>query len=175
MSMPPSKLGWMAGVIDMKGRITYKNNKRRNTHQIVLTVESKEISIVRGLGAMTGTNPELMAAQVKPDFMRRNCTSHCPDPHTHIDGDDPSMPQMGRWTITGAGMAVVLTNLLPFLTIDRGFDQAIEKATNQIVLSGQGSGMVKQSLRRLHKLGWELPIMFAAAIADEEEDDEQDQ
>lgn len=163
--IPAPKLGWMAGVVDLKGRLIYKKNRQRATPQVVLMVESKEYSIVRALGALTGTKAEFKKAQPLKEFMRRGCSDHCPEAHVHVS-DDREMPQVARWTITGAGMVVVLTNLMPYLTIDRGYTEAIEQARGNTALEGQGSGMVMMSLQRLQSLDWELPMEYAQALRD---------
>src|SRR6188474_1767126 len=118
--IPAPKLGWMAGIVDLKGRLVYKNNKTRATPQVVLTVETKEYPIVKALGVLTGTRAEFRRAQPLKEFMRRACADHCPEAHVHV-ADEREMPQVARWTITGAGMVVVLSNLMPYLTVDRGY------------------------------------------------------
>lgn len=163
--IPAPKLGWMAGVVDLKGRLLYKNNRQRATPQVVLMVETKEYPIIKALGALTGTRAEFKKAQPLKDFMRRSCADHCPEAHIHV-GDEREMPQVARWTITGAGMVVVLTNLMPYLTIDRGYTEAIEQVRSATALEGQGSGMVMVSLQRLMVLGWELPDEYAKALQD---------
>jgi hypothetical protein len=165
MSIPVNKLGWMAGIIDTRGRLIFKENKSRNTPQVVLAAESKELAIIRALSEMTGTKPELQAPKPLKDFMRRNCSEHCPDAHVHVN-DDREMPRVGRWTITGAGMVTVLDNLLPFLVVDRGYEDAIEMVRADTTVVGQGSGAVRASLMRLRDLGWELSDKYAAAIED---------
>jgi hypothetical protein len=161
--IPAPKLGWMAGIVDLKGRLVYKNNKMRATPQVVLTVESKEYPVVKALGALTGTRAEFRKAQPLKEFMRRACSDHCPEAHVHVS-DEREMPQIARWTITGAGMVVVLTNLMPYLTVDRGYGEAIEQVRQSTTLTGQGSGMVLMSLQRLQSLDWELPEDYAEAL-----------
>ena len=163
--IPAPKLGWMAGIVDLKGRLVYKHNKQRATPQVVLLVDTKEYAIIRQLGVLTGTKAEFKKAQPLKDFMRRGCSDHCPEAHVHV-GDDRIMPQSARWTITGAGMVVVLTNLKPYLTIDRGYSEAIEQVGAVTTLEGQGSGMVMVSLQRLQSLDWELPPEYAQALRD---------
>lgn len=179
MSIPIIKLGWMAGIIDTKGMLIQKKNKMRNTPQKLLAVEYRELAIIRTLGEMTGTKPELKAAQRLSDFIRKSCHEHCPEAHVHVNrfGDELTMPATARWTITGAGMVVVLTSLLPFLVVDRGWREVIEEVTNVTTLTGHGSGAVRKQLRRLQELGWDLPILFQAALVDdvEEEHDGEDQ
>lgn len=167
MAIPVNRLGWMAGVIDLKGRLITKKNAQRATPQYVLMVETKEFGVVRELANMTGTRPELMAPKKIKEFMRRSCTEHCPEAHVHVADEFLEMPRMGRWTITGASMATVLDNLSPFLVVDKGWSELIEKIARTITLVSHGSGAVLASLRRLRDLGWDLPDQYAAAIEEE--------
>ena len=105
-------LAWMAGVIDLKGRLTYKKNRTRATRQITLTVDSKEHLVVRRLCGMTDTKPEFRTTSpLSPEILRRNCVEHCPEAHTHVEGSW----QYGsiRWTVTGASMVVVMDGIGP--------------------------------------------------------------
>ena len=164
----PIKLGWMAGVIDLKGRLLRKRNKMRATPQIVLAVQTKELAVIRELGNLTGTKPEAIQKQPIKDFMRRSCAEHCPEAHVHYysDVDGLYMPEMRRWTVTGAAMYVVLDNLLPYIQIDRGYTEAMEKVMGNTSLVGQGATAVIVSLRRLYSLGWELPDEFKGVVDD---------
>jgi hypothetical protein len=165
--IPAPVLGWMAGVVDLRGRLIYKNNKQRATPQVVLMVETKEEPIVRELARWTGTTPEMRKAQPLKDFMRRACSEHCPEAHVHqieFGDEDRQMPQIARWTITGAGMVVVMSSLIPYLMVDRGYVQGVEMARQATVLEGQGSGMVRNSLRRLQTIGWEIPEDYRKAL-----------
>ena len=161
--IPPQQLGYMAGVLDLKGRLLYKNNRTRATRQVVLAVETKERQVIRYLSNATGTAPEFTAARPLKDFMRRGCVEHCPEEHIHI-GEDTAMPPIGRWTITGAGMVVVLHNLSPYLTVDRGYPEAVAEVLATVDLHGRGSAMVLTSLRRLEGLGWDMPPRFEHAL-----------
>lgn len=164
MAIPIAKLGWMAGILDLRGRLLVKKNQMRNTPQFVLIAETKEVAIVRGLSSLTGTKAELQAARPLKDFMRRSCAEHCPEAHVHVEDEDRMMPRIARWSITGAGMVTVLDNLLPFLMVDRGYEEAIEQVSRDTTLTGQGSGAVMASLRRLRDLGWDLPARYARAL-----------
>lgn len=157
----------MAGVIDLKGRVLYKNNQqRRHTRQLVLAVDSTEFSIIRRLSEMTGTSPEMKAPKDRPIWMRRNCIEHCPEQHIHVDG--PNMPATARWSITGAGFVVVYHGLKPYLTIDN-FAESAQEAHRQVALNNRGSGAVVNSLRRLKALGWTLPVAYDLALAGKEQ------
>jgi hypothetical protein len=162
MSIPMHQLGWMAGVLDMKGAIFTKKNKQRATPQLVLAVESKQIQVIRELSRMTGTSPELQQGKKIEEWMRRGCTIHCPEQHIHVGSPGhpdyaKTMPPVARWTITGAAMAVVLYHTIPFIRNDKGFTEAMNNAFTDIVPSGQGRGAVDRALNRLKELDWEIP------------------
>ncbi len=167
-TMKTTELAWMAGILDLRGRILHKDNKLRNTRQLVMSVDSQEIAIIRRMGGLTGTSPELKAAKGVSEFLRRGCGEHCPEPHFHVnDSEYPrsGLPPIARWTITGAGMVVVYQNLKPFLTIDR-YEEAAREADMGVILDGQGSGMVLSSLYRLRNLGWILSDRYTQALDD---------
>jgi hypothetical protein len=161
--LPPTKLGWMAGIIDLKGRFVRKENKLRATPQIVLFVESKEIPVIKELGVLTGISVEFQKSSPLKDFMRRGCSEHCPEAHFHV-ADERLMPANSRWTITGAAMAVVLFNIIPFLILDKGYQEIYDEVIKNTPLAGQGSGAVVASIRRLNLLGWELPTEYEIAM-----------
>lgn len=160
-----ARMAWMAGIIDLKGRLIFKNNKTRATQQVVLAVQTKEEAVLLGLAELTGTTPELQAARSLPSFMRKGCTEHCPEKHIHAnDYPHGAMPANGRWTITGASMAVILHNLKPYLMVDRGYDLAVEHVVLDVALEGRGSGAVTKSLARLRALGWKMSTAFEEAV-----------
>lgn len=157
MAVTIPRLAWMAGVLDLKGKVTFKNNKMRaeGSRQIVLYVETKEMSVIQELCRLTGTSVELHKADLTKEFFRRSCSEHCPDNHVHVAN---SWPQVARWSITGASMAVVLTNVLPYLHNNRlPYRQLAQQALDQAVFTGPGAGAIVKSIRRLERLGWELP------------------
>lgn len=166
--MKPTSLAWMAGVMDLKGRVLYKNNRQRRTRQLVLAVDSTDFSIIRRLSEMTGTSPEMKAPKNGGDaiWMRRACIEHCPEQHIHVG--DPQMPPTARWSITGAGFVVVYQSLKPYLTVDR-FGESAHEAHRHVALDNHGSGAVVKSLRRLKALGWTLPVAYDLALASREQ------
>lgn len=156
-------LAWMAGVVDLKGRLTFKRNKTRATRQITLTVDSKEHVVVRRLCGMTGTRPEFRrTSPLSPELLRRNCAEHCPEAHTHV-GTDWQYGSI-RWTITGASMVVVLDDIEPYVTVDRGYQEAINEVLAEVSLEGRGSIAVVGSLMRLHELGWTIRQPFLHVV-----------
>jgi hypothetical protein len=156
----------MAGIVDLKGRLVYKHNQQRATLQAVLTVHSKKPAVIRALSDLTGTKPDMQKSKPLADFMRRGCGEHCPEPHVHVPGEPSGtdMPPMGCWTITGAGLVVVLLELLPLLQVDRGWDLIIEDTIAATALEGRGSSQVLASLFRLKSLGWDIPEAFQDAL-----------
>lgn len=156
MSIPVAQLGWMAGIVDLRGKITEKANRLRKTQQITLYVESAQLPVIKRLALMTGTNPEHKTAGSAEDgWWRRNCEEHCPDQHVHVVRSE--FPDTMRWTVTGAALGIVLHNLEPFLVQDKGFTRAKEMALRDLTLRGRGAKAVVDSLRRLESLGWDFP------------------
>ena len=164
--IPPNKLGWMAAVLELRGNVVTKKNQMRATPQMVLYVDSKNVSVIRELSRLTGTAAEAQKARTAKDFMRRGCSTHCPEAHVHVD-DLWQLPPIGRWSITGAGAAIVLYNVLPYLASDdKGFKEIMDEILEYVVLTGQGSGATKATIKRLVSLGWELPSAIVKELSD---------
>lgn len=154
-------LGWMAAVIDLRGHVYIKKNKQRaeGSRQIVLMVESKRAGIIRRLGELGGTRPEVFQARAVKDFMRRSCTEHCPEAHVHI-GDERTMPSVLRWTATGIAFAIIVSALEPLLAEDQGFPELAQEILGSTDLLGRGSGAVMATLVRLKDIGWPMPELL---------------
>lgn len=161
--MEEPKMGWMAGILDLKGHVVRKNNKTRarGSLQIVVNVETADAQIIAKLSEMTGTAPTMMehSSTVPEEWKRRACSEHCPEAHVHTVVT--SMPDIGRWTIAGASAGVVLWNLRPYMVSeDEPWDWALAMTLASTRLSGQGSGAAVAAIRRLSSLGWELPPLM---------------
>jgi hypothetical protein len=158
-SISKAELGWMAAVIDMKGHVVRKNNQARRTPQLVLIVDIKDTRVAQRLAAFTASK-----AEVKPHmppseaFLRRGCASHCPEAHIHVDEASAwQMPEITRWTVTGAAMAVVLLNLAPYMSTFSEYIDDVDEAIANMAVSGPGSGAVRAAVKRLAGLGWRIP------------------
>lgn len=165
MSLPSVQLGWMAGILDLKGRVLTKKNQTRATPQVVMYVETKENDIVRELGRMTGLHPEMMRIPDTAVFYRRPCTEHCPEAHSCVDEREYTFPQVGRWTITGAVIAVILINVEPFMRTKR-FEGLTLQIMEQASFTGRGAGATVKAIRRLEALGWDIPDPIAKEVAE---------
>jgi hypothetical protein len=166
--IPAARLGWVAAVFDMKANVVRKNNKMRATPQVVLMVESKEWNIIRELARLTGSMAEPQQERNAKNFMRRGCTVHCPDAHVHVP-DEWTLPPIARWTITGAGAAIILHNVIPYMqnAAKKGFPELLEEICGNLVLTGQGSGQVMKTIHRLQGLGWDLPPAMTSHLEPE--------
>lgn len=156
MSLEVHNLGWMAAVVDLKGKFLVKNNQDRSakTNQVVLYVESVQTGVVKKLATLTGTKVELNEHLPSKDgFWRKGCGEHCEEAHIHVDTGHfkPTM----RWTITGGSMATVLYNLAPYMITDVA--EYVDLGLRNTALRGRGSGAALGALRRLSGLGWKLP------------------
>lgn len=160
------ELGWAAAVLDCRGKVSYKNNKMRATKQQVIIVESKTEQIVKRLAGMTGTSPEAYKNQViKLEWDRRGCIDHCPDAHIHERRKE--MPDIWKWSATGISAAIVIYNLLPYLTIKELWRPVMADVLDQAALDGPGSGAIRAAARRLGTLGWRMPAeVFESMMAD---------
>jgi hypothetical protein len=155
--IPLHERGWMAGVLDMKGKVIAKQNQQRATPQLVLSVETSHHEIVRTLGRMTGTAPEIQKPKKMEEWMRRGCVEHCPEQHHHVKYAQ-GMPAISRWTVTGISLAIVLHNVLPFIvTKNNVFTEAMNNAFTDVPPSGQGRAAVDRAIVRLKDLGWDIP------------------
>jgi hypothetical protein len=173
-------LAYMAAILDMHGRIRLKNNQSRATPQRVLVVQSSRHGIIRKLNDLTGTKAEPREGWKKAEWDSRGCIEHCPEAHVHHEGKT-SVPTVTIWTITGAAAAVILWNVIPFMTTSKGIE--FEEAMNEILAEvamlgkedarghrsgGQGWGVIRNSVVRLHRLGWKLPPAIAGRVARDE-------
>jgi hypothetical protein len=151
-----ANLGWMAAVLDLRGKVTRKKNPQRRTPQIVLMVESKHPGVIQRLSKLTGTKPESRTAEyLNKEWMRRNCTQHCDEPHQHVQAG--SLPSAWRWTVTGGSMSVILHNVIPYLATDQGWELLYQEGLDVSSVDGRGSTAAVRSLHRLQSLGWVLP------------------
>src|SRR5262245_51443888 len=96
---------WMAGVLDLRGRLTYKNNKMRKTRQITLSFDTTETRVLHRMCELTGTQPEMRTQKPLSPVIRRSCIEHCPEAHVHIE-EHLMWPKTGRWTVTGSALVV---------------------------------------------------------------------
>lgn len=169
MALGIGDLAWVAGIIDMKGKLVRKRNKARVSPQVVLWVETKDASIIRGLSRLTGTSPEFMQVPEKSAFNRRSCLEHCPTDHIHVENQ---FPATARWTISGLAMGVLLWNVLPFVRSDKPWKETMEEMFSIGIVGGRGSGATIKALNRLHGLGWEVPEAIRPVLNLEVTDDD---
>lgn len=169
MKLQPHDFGWIAGTLDLKGVVVRKNNKGRKTPQIVLLVETKERSVVKRLAKYTGTDPaQQTQRKIKEEWSRRGCVEHCPAQHVHIQ--EVSMPPISRWQVTGSSLAVVVYNVMPYLTDcdkTRKMRDAMEEIGSTITLEGQGRAAIDAAIKRLTNLGWDIPSYLLAEPQEE--------
>lgn len=164
--MKETEKAWVAGVIDLKGHVYIKKNPQRaaDAQQIVLSVETSVSEIIERLTELTGTNPEWKPHRnLKEEWLRRGCGEHCPDAHVHVR--EVSMPDVAKWSVTGAALAIVLWNLRDYITTDREpWGWIMQRCLTQLKMTGQGSSAIKQTARRLDGLGWDLPPVMRQLV-----------
>jgi len=160
--IPPEKLAWMAAILDMQGRVNRKNNQSRATPQLVLRVDSSHLSVIAELCRLTGHEVEPRPELPGREWDKKGCVEHCGEAHIHCEMG--SQPSVSRWTITGAAMAMVLHNVIPYMVTDRGLTDVMNEAMENLVTTGQGAHAVKRSVLRLAELGWDVPPEMAKRL-----------
>lgn len=157
-------LAWMAGIVDLKGRINRKQPKTRASAQITLSVTSTMIQVVERMCRLTGTAPEIQATKPLNEIIRRGCIEHCPEQHIHVGGPDGFAPYAIKWTASGSSLLVVVHNLRPYLVIDQGYGPAEDEIRASLPLAGRGAQAILTSCNRLRNLGWQLPEILEHAL-----------
>src|SRR6266699_2830592 len=146
---------WMAGIIEIRGKIRFTNDSARKTNELVIQVRSTQTAVIRRLCEMTGTNISTQAARVIVVTNRRPCTQHCEEPHSHFSGE---ICENAVWSISGAGAGIVLHNLFPFFIEDNaGLRVVADNILSGLPHEGRGRSAVDQTIIRLRGLGWGVP------------------
>jgi hypothetical protein len=163
------ELAWFAAVIEVKAGITKKTHAARKTPQVSLYVDTRQLEIVNRLCTLTGQKVEPKSQRPLTKFDRRSCDIHCPTPHVHVNDYEDNRKELmptKRWTISGASIVVVLHNTVQYMTSEgqNKFSAILVDAKANVPMNGQGSGMVKNGIRRLALLGWNLPKDYLVAM-----------
>ncbi len=152
------ELAWMAGVLDMKGRIMRVSGQSRKNPIYRLMVETSNIQVAARLAKFTGVKYNVAEARRLDERYRRGCKDHCPDAHQHVTA---VMPTIGRWDVSGVGAIIILANLMPYFVADtekhQGFLDEALKLVPPPDPKRQGWAAVARTINRLHGLGWRIP------------------
>jgi len=147
-------LGWVAAVLELKGKVRRAKRPGGTPPQIVMRVQSTEQGLIATLGNRTGISSQRVPG-AEATFSRKQCAEHCPEDHVHVTTPN----SIGRWELSGAGLGVVLDNCTPFFTY-RAEEFALLQ--HEIWASspgyGRGSGAIMRSLGRLMGLGWDTMV-----------------
>lgn len=165
MTIRDADLGWMAAVIDMKGKVRVINNSMRCTPQVVLRVDAKNALIAERLSALTGTTPEPhRQSSWSETFLRKGCVEHCLEPHIHVD-EGREIPLTTKWSVTGTAMGIVIWNIRRYMTTYPVYAPYMGLVFSNTVTKGQGVGQVRSSVQRLKALGWRIPAKIERGLA----------
>lgn len=147
---------WMAGILEIRGRIRFTNGEGRKTNQLVLQVRSTQTAVIKRMCELTGTNIGTQEERQIQITNRRPCTKHCEEPHSHYSN---VIGEAAVWAISGVGAAIVLHNLLPYFIEENagGLNAVTANVLNDLPHEGRGRSAVDQTIIRLRGLGWEIP------------------
>lgn len=161
--IPVQRLAWMAGVVEMRGKIRVVDNPMRRTLQLRLQVQSQQVHVVERLCAMTGVEIDVKDTREIMSSDRRGCVEHCPEAHVHTG---TMIPRMAMWAVTGTAAAIVLHNLAEYL--HEGTDLSmVDRYLDSLSLPedwrrpGRGMRAIFDSVNRLRILGWDIPVPLA--------------
>jgi hypothetical protein len=153
------ELAWMAAVIELKGRFRKYDTDSRATSMYKLMVEVSQIHVAERLAKLTGTKVSYSEPRdMNAAAGRKACREHCPTPHHHVTA---TMPRIGRWDMSGAGVIIVMHSLEPFLD-ESGNDEREEfivEALTCVPLGKRqpGRAAIDRTILRLAGLGWAIP------------------
>jgi hypothetical protein len=162
-ALRPAKLAWVAAILDQKGRISRIPNQQRATPQIVLRVTSANLAVVNHLCALTGSTEDRKLRRTKKAWMRRGCTTHCPEPDIEYPGTG-DYPEYGCWSVTGAALIIVEWNVRKYMISGKDIRAAAREAEENLVTTGRGVGMVRHTMLRYEYLGWRIPAILGEAV-----------
>ena len=150
---------WAAAILDSRGHIVKRNNRQRaaDSQQITVIVDTSVTEIAARLCTLTGSKPEAKPhKELRREWLRRGCSEHCPESHVHMR--DVNMPDTVRWSVTGVAAAIVLWNLLNYMTTsDEPWEWALGQCLKQARTEGRGVGATRPAVQRLQALGWDIP------------------
>lgn len=158
--IPPTKLGWLAGVLATRGKTKMVEAPSRAGKPFAsLYVETGELMIVKELCRLTGTQGAYRDSVLPVEWDKRGCAEHCPEPHIHVERE---IRQTGRWHVSGIGAAIVIYNVLPYLLEGQEFTErahglmtaALDRAPKRYT---RGRHAIEETIRRLESLGWMIP------------------
>src|SRR5260370_30065485 len=97
-SITQADKAWMAAIVDYKAAFAEKRNATRATPQLVMRVDTMDLTIVQRICNLTEIVP--FDKLPKRNFYQRGCKDHCPEPHIHHE-ETWAMPQTAQWAATG--------------------------------------------------------------------------
>lgn len=136
--MKPVELAYIAGVVDIFGRIYSRPTETKRLPAV--EVNTGNFDLLDLLGTWTRTKP----FETRRDYRRGGCEEHCPEQHIHV------VSRSGRWTVTGAKATILLAGIRPHLRLQG------EMADRMIAL-GMDADWKPQTVAAMADLGWKIP------------------
>ena len=161
----------MAAVVENKGRLRLIETDSRATVQASVRVQTTLAAVARRLGELTDKEIRVIQPKRIKFANRKGCSDHCPDAHVHVETE---MTPTATWEIGGAGAAIVLHNLVPFMSgaetelPKSRYLRFIDEVIEAVPVEGRGRHAVDLSIARLSRLGWKIPDGLLAPVISEE-------
>lgn len=136
----PARLGWVAGIIDLRGYLSDRPSshadRRLPTVAVTMPTTGEDpATVISWLCRHSGVEP----IRTGKGYNSRGCDIHCPEPHRHKTN------VYDRWIIGGAKAIVFLKAIQPYLLVKR--DEAQR-------LSAMSANYKAAHFAEMEKYGW---------------------
>jgi hypothetical protein len=140
VTRPVAELAYVAALIDTFGVLRVR--EFRSTDLPEVTIQGKRIAALDWLAEITGVS----VVRVGKDYLRHQCSEHCPAKHTHIESFTR------RWQLTGARATIVLHNVEPYMRLQG-------REARELVEAGRAIGYKGDVVNAMSRLGWDVPAL----------------
>lgn len=148
-------LGWVAGILDLKGKVYRLTARQGGRIQYSLCVTDRNVPLIRQLCHLTGVRGQDHdgGRERAPEHWRRACDLHCPQEHVHVKPPGSTL----RWGLRGAGALIVIDAVLPFCRIQRDAFAEVRPEIASQINAQINPGKSGIATRRMADMGWAIP------------------
>ena len=130
------QLAWCAGVVDALALVRLRETNAGSALAYV-GVSTALLPVAAQLADLTGTR----VTTVRRNYDRAGCTSHCLEPHLHVDSTT------ARWSLTGARAVTFLQAVRPWLTVKA-------ELVDMALAASAGAPSKPATTQKMADLGW---------------------
>lgn len=131
---------WMAGILEIRGSLGLSSRGP------FVQLTDDDISIVHELCRLSGVKASLSAGE---SYVRKQCSDHCPEEHTHIQTAPRS-----RFQVKDLRAAIIMYNLVPHI---RSNKKSVVAAEAWQSFRPKYLGHMKKTATAMLDAGWRIP------------------